>query len=616
MELLFQPGEQVRYQGSTFKIRKIVDLKYVLAENIKNSKLLTIPIKDIFPDLPEKKSHKATPKTVELSDKEWEDAQKKYEIIKPLIEAKGDGEMVDSVAKAKKIHKATLYRWIEKYSQTGSVASLAESRGKSLRGKKKLSDEVEEILKLGIEEIYLTRQRKKIVKVIEYVRKKCRDLGLSEPHDNTIRKRIREINEFERTKKRYGTKAAREAYDPNYGSFPDAPYPLSLVQIDHTKVDLILVDEINRIPIGRPWITVAIDVYSRMIVGYYLSFDAPSFLSVGLCIAHSILPKEKWLLNLGVEGDWPCWGKMKTIHSDNGKEFRSKAMERACLSNGIDIVFRPAGKPHWGGHIERYMGTAAKEIHNLPGTTFSNTKERKGYKSEKSAVMTLREFDIWFATFVVNVYHQRLHSGIGMSPFNKFEQGVIGFNGVNGTGLQPKIMDENKIKLDFMPFTERTVQDYGVQMEKIHYYSDVLKPWVNKTDLTTGKAKLKRKFIFKYDPRDLSCVYFFDPELKDYFQIPYRDLSKPPISVWEFRAVKKKLTEEGIKNIDEDKIFSAFEKMKQIELEAVSKTKRSKIARANGRKANTDKIILTKHKKEAAAENYESIDLASITPFE
>lgn len=614
-EIHILPGEEFKYQGSFFKIRRVIDLKTVLAENTNNGNLLNIPIKDLAPIETEAIGQIVIPRTIELSDKEWDDAHKKFEIIKPLLEAKGNGEMVIARAKEFGINKATVYRWIEKYTLTESITSLAESRGKSLKGKKKIDSEVEEILKKGIEEIYLTKQRKKVTKVIDYVIKKCKDLGLAGPHENTIRKRIKELNEFEILKKRYSAKASREAYDPSYGKFTNAPHPLSVVEIDHTKVDLILVDEVNRLPIGRPWITLATDIYSRMIVGYYLSFDAPSFLSVGLCIAHSILPKEKWLLSLGVEGDWPCWGKMKIVHSDNGKEFKSSAMKRSCAEYGIELNYRPPGKPYWGGHVERLLGTLSQEIHTLPGTTFSNTKERKDYKSEKKAAITIKEFEQWLVTYIVNVYHKQLHTGIEMSPIDKYEQGIIGSNGHPGVGLQPKIMDESKVKLDFMPYMERTVQDYGVMVDRIHYYSDVLKKWVNKTDITSGKARLKKKFIFKYDPRDISCIYFFDPELKDYFQIPYRDLSKPSISIWEYRAAKNKLKADGIGNIDEDKIFAAFERMKQIEEEAVSKTKRTKIARSRGRKSNTDRIQLAP-KNLPAVQEYNQIDLANIQPFD
>lgn len=90
--------------------------------------------------------------------------------------------------------------------------------------------------------------------------------------------------------------------------FPDADYPLHCVQIDHTVVDLLIVDDEHRKPIGRPWVTVAIDVYSRIIMGCHLSLDAPSETSVALCVAQAIAPKEEFLLKHKIDAEWPVWG--------------------------------------------------------------------------------------------------------------------------------------------------------------------------------------------------------------------------------------------------------------------------------------------------------------------
>jgi putative transposase len=68
---------------------------------------------------------------------------------------------------------------------------------------------------------------------------------------------------------------------------------LELFQIDHTPVDVIVVDEIDRHPIGRPWPTLVIDVATRMIADYYLSFDHSSSTSVALALSHAVLPKEQ-----------------------------------------------------------------------------------------------------------------------------------------------------------------------------------------------------------------------------------------------------------------------------------------------------------------------------------
>src|SRR5271166_5915972 len=81
---------------------------------------------------------------------------------------------------------------------------------------------------------------------------------------------------------------------PAAGAMPAPERPLAVVQIDHTKVDLIVVDEHRREPIGRPYLTIAIDVFSRCIVGMVVTLEAPSATSVGLCLAHMVTEKQPW----------------------------------------------------------------------------------------------------------------------------------------------------------------------------------------------------------------------------------------------------------------------------------------------------------------------------------
>jgi len=177
------------------------------------------------------------------------------------------------------------------------------------------------------------------------------------------------------------------------------------VQIDHTPVDLVLVDDVHRRPVGRPWITLAIDVYSRMVAGFYVSFDPPGAMSVGLCLAHAILPKETWLTKHDVTTSWPVWGVMNAVHADNGKEFHSRMLKTACENYDIDLQWRPVARPHYGGHIERLLGTFSQDIHALPGTTFSHPTARGTYDSDKTSALTLSEFERWLAIYIVEVYH-------------------------------------------------------------------------------------------------------------------------------------------------------------------------------------------------------------------
>jgi putative transposase len=342
--------------------------------------------------------------------------------------------------------------------------------------------------------------------------------------------------------------------------------------MDHTQVDIILVDEVYRQPLGRPYITMATDVFSRMVLGFYLSFDPPGAISAGLCVAQAILPKETLLI--GMQGDWPCWGLPTVLHLDNAKEFRGKMLERACEKYGIRLEFRPVKTPHWGGNVERLMRTFMEETHTLPGTTFSNVQDRKEYDSEKNAVLTLPEFEQWLTTFIVNVYHKRIHKALNVSPFERYKDGIFGAPGQIGIGLPDRLYDELQIRLDFMPGHERTVQEYGVVIDHVFYYADVLKHYINSLEPGFGKNRSKRQFIFKRDPRDISCIYFLDPNTNQYHRIPYRNTEYPAISVWEFRQALARVKLKGMAKVDQGSIFAAYDEMKKVALDAIERTRR------------------------------------------
>lgn len=599
--LTLQPGELVSYQGASFTLEKVLDLNTALIKSTLNGKLVRVSIKDIQPTQTAESEKVNKTDLAVTPEKDWEEAQKRFDIIKPIVELSLTGNDIVDIATKNNLHYTTVYRWVKRYYESGGkVISLVYDGPNGGKGKSRLSDEVDQLISAAIESTYLNKQRKPILKTYEEVCLQCKNLGIEPPHLNTVRNRILSIREETMTLRRYGKDAAKYKFEPIKGHFPAVEFPLSVVQIDHTKVDIILVDEVYRKPVGRPWVTMAIDIYSRMVVGLYLSFDPPGALAAGMCVAHSILPKEIYLSKLDVNGDWPCWGVMQTLHLDNAKEFRGIMLERACQNYGIEIDWRPVKTPNWGGHIERLLGTFAKEIHTLPGTTFSNTKDRKGYDSEKNATFTLHEFERWLVTLVNDIYHKRKHSALGVSPFEKYNEGIFGSQTQRAKGLPARIFNEQKVKLDFMPFVERTIQEYGIIVDHIYYYDEVLRRWIHSKEGENKKTQAKRKFIFKRDPRDISVVYFYDPELKDYYEIPYRDTSHPPITLWEHKEILRRLVNSGEKSINENLIFEAYKRLREIENGAVTKTIEIKKHRQSSKKHISQQKSL---KKEFAQPN-------------
>lgn len=621
MNLSLQPGSIVFYQGAKLKIRALLDLETFIVENVETNQQLRITLDDLIKDNSANNESEPAIKgsIAKYTTSEWDAAYRIFKLIEPALRSPSNGKIIDDIVKRSRKSRATIYRWINKYSMSGqSVSALIDSRGQGNKGNKKIDPVIEEIIGQGIEQIYMKKgERKKKKKVIEYVQLKCRTLGIKAPHSNTIRNRIDELDEYLVEEARFGKKAAKQKYYPNLGTTPYDDYPLSVVQIDHTNLDIILVDPVYREPIGRPWLTIATDLPTRMFIGYYLSFDAPSYLSVGMCLINAILPKNKLLKSLGIEGYWPCWGVMSTISLDNAKEFHSESLERACQMHKINIDWRPIRTPHYGGNVESLNKTFNTEIHNLPGTTFSNTKERGDYESEKKAALTFQEFEKWLLTFIVNIYHQRKHSTIKMSPLTAWSNGIVGTDEKVGIGYQD-LPDESRISIDFLPLFYRTIQEYGVAFESINYYSDVLKKWVHRRDRSTGKAKLALKHEFRWDPRDMSQIYFYDDELDQYFRIPYRNLAYPSISIWELRAIKKKLKERGEKNIDEVTIFKAMEEMNRIEEGAISEKAKVKRARTRARKENSKRendVKSPSPRKTSTEDIFDELDLNSLEAF-
>ncbi|EPO5561017.1 transposase, partial [Pseudomonas aeruginosa] len=360
---------------------------------------------------------------------------------------------------------------------------------------------------------------------------------------------------------RHGRKAARDRFAPAAGSL-EAPWPLSLVQIDHTLVDVIVVDSQTREPIQRPWLTLAIDVCTRCVAGLHLSLEPPSATSVALCISQAALPKDAWLAERGIDGAWPVHGIPERLHLDNAKEFRSEALRRGCEQHGIAIDHRPVRTPHYGGHIERLIGTMMGKVHLLPGTTFSNVQAKGDLDPSKSAVMTLEEVERWLGHAIAGVYHREVHRGLGVPPLVAWEKGISGDDQVLGRGSPTTVSDPRRFLIDFLPIARRLVRRDGVSLHSIGYWSDVLSTWI-------GHAE---PMIVRFDPRDLSRIYLLGPD-GTYYDLTYRDLRRPPISLWEHRAALKRLREQGHAHVDEAAIFRAVQAMREIADQAAHTSK-------------------------------------------
>ncbi|MCT7605308.1 DDE-type integrase/transposase/recombinase [Aliarcobacter butzleri] len=571
----------VKYKNLEYKITQLLNFNEVIGIDVVTKKAKLLPIAELSSIEPSKdiNAESISKDISEINDSEYNEAKRRYEAILPLLEKNLSRK--DSVEYSKKIgiHFTTLYRWQERYKSTGTILGLISNKVGAKKGNTRLNSEIEILIKRIIDSYYLTIQKPSVQSVIDKVLAECKKMNIIAPHSNTIRNRIESISEYEKLKKQGSKSIARTRYEPTPNKF-EADYPLQLIEIDHTPCDIILVDDEHRLPIGRPWITVAIDIYSRMIVGYYLSMNAPSVTSVGMCVSNTILPKDTLLAKFDVNSNWNVWGFPETIHVDNGADFRAEAVKKAGLAHGINIEFRPVGRANFGGHIERVIGTLMHEIHNLPGTTFSNIKQRGEYDSDANASMTFFEFEKWLVTFITKIYHKRVHNSLSLTPEQQWEEGLFGDE--NSIGFIQKPSSNSTIILDFLPIYERTIQKNGVNIDGLNYYEHVLRTKINQTE--NGK---KKQFIFKRDPRDIRYVWFYEESTKEYFKIPVANQNMPSMTAWEFDSIKTNLKNKGLKRVNQDAILEAREELhNQIQLSV----KNSKKARRDSQRLKNKDI--------------------------
>jgi putative transposase len=501
----------------------------------------------------------------------WEQARARIPVLNVLAnEPELTRERVRAAAREIGCGLTWTYELLKRHRKDPRLSSLLpHPRGRKAGGRW-LGVEREDVVRIAIEEFYLTRQQPTVSALLQHIRGRCLAQGLPAPSRHAVQRRIGALPAADVLWRRRGRKASRDRYGPVTGSLT-APHPLAVVQIDHTLVDVMLVDSVTRQPIKRPWLTLAIDVHSRCVVGFSLSLNPPSATSVALCIAHAVLPKSAWLSARGIEANWDMAGLPDRLHLDNGREFHSHALTRGCEQYGIELDYRPVRTPHYGGHIERLIGTMMGKVHLLPGTTFSNIAEKGAHDPEGAAVLTLDELERWLALAITGVYHQTVHRVLNTTPVAAWRKATELADATALSRRSPP-SDPRRLLIDFLPFVERRVRREGVVLHAIAYWADVLRTWIGR----------REKVLVRYDPRDLSRLYLLGPD-GTYYDLPYRDLYRPAISLWEQQAALRRLRQEGRKEVDESLLFDTIEAMRRLTAHAATETKRLRRHRERAR---------------------------------
>jgi hypothetical protein len=235
------------------------------------------------------------------------------------------------------------------------------------------------------------------------------------------------------TKARYAKKYnIRDAHKLFEGVSPGLKpvRPLEYVIVDQTLVDLFLVivnAEGEVIDIVQAWLVFAMDLYSRMVLGAYMSLEPPSVHSLMRVIRDVIRPKQRWIKRFGTyKGATDGWGKPVVLIFDNAKENIGISASTVLEGAGIHVEYAPIHTPEWKAWIERLFRTMNELWHTLPGGIPYRIEERRRTRVDfsKNAIHTLEEANFMLDQRIVTCYHVEKHDGIGMAPARKWAEGL------------------------------------------------------------------------------------------------------------------------------------------------------------------------------------------------
>ncbi|NYT85025.1 DDE-type integrase/transposase/recombinase [Pollutimonas harenae] len=259
------------------------------------------------------------------------------------------------------------------------------------------------------------------------------------------------------------------------------------VHIDHTQLDIELVSHRTGKPLGRPWLSLAIDAFSRRVVGFYLTFDKPAYHSV-LMLMRDIVRRFQRLPEM--------------IVVDNGRDLISEAFQSFLRVMGVHLRMRPAGQPRAGAIMERLFGTVHSQyIHNLAG----NTKATKNVRMTTGkhlpvnfAQWTLEAMYHGLNYWATEHYDTEQHKTLGCSPREMFERSLV----QSGLRAHRQVIWNEDFLIATCPPVDRgatrKVNDQrGVKVHDFYYWHPVFR------DSKVANKNLQ----VRYDPWDASTAY-------------------------------------------------------------------------------------------------------------
>jgi len=377
-----------------------------------------------------------------LSKSQREEVLRKYEYIKESICRLGKepkaaglepviGSVSANIGEIRPPSVTTVYRWWRRWLESGQDLMCLVPQYQKPSPQRKFSKDLMDELYALVERLWFSREKLPIQAVYDAFRHRINELNaerlkpLKIPSRAQFYRIVDQIDKYDAMAAREGKRVADKHFRAT-GAGAVTHHILERVEVDHTPLDVIVINERTGLADGRPTLTLLLCRHSRMVLGFSIGFEPPSELSVMRALRHAILSKayvkEQYP---DIHHEWPAYGIPHTLICDNGLEFHSHQLKRVCAELNIELQFCPKQQPHYKGAVERFLGTLNRAVcHRIPGTTFSNIAHRGDYNSADMARITLADLKSLIHEWVIDIYHQEVHRTTHRMPSAMWTDGL------------------------------------------------------------------------------------------------------------------------------------------------------------------------------------------------
>jgi transposase InsO family protein len=325
--------------------------------------------------------------------------------------------------------------------------------------------------------------------------------------------------------------------------------PGSRFEIDATIADIYLVSDSDRGNIvGRPVIYMVIDVFSRMVAGFYVGFESPAYAAAMQALATAMTDKVQLCKQYGFEDityeDWPIVGVPNAILADRG-ELLGHQIESLERSFSIRIENAPPYRGDAKGIVERSFKTLQADFKPFaPGVVEKTLIKKRGGKDYRlAAKLPVSDFKKIILSSIL--YHNKFHllhkydrdvdmpADLEMTPLSLWNWGIQ-----NRTG-RLRAVSEDALRISLLPRVKATVSELGISVFGVYYTSsEIMKSgWLHRS-----KDVLRPVGLYAaYDPASADHIYLFPSKGKnDYWVCPLTDRSREfqGSSFWDVWHVK------------------------------------------------------------------------------